>query len=300
MSAPHDTTSTATAREIASQPEIWRQALALPASTTAALPTSGESVLGLGCGTSYYILDAYAHRRQQLCGTVTRAAIASELDELVRYDRVLYLSRSGTTADVLSADIELAGCSPTVAICGTPGAPLVAQADESVLLSFADESSIVQTRFATTALLLLRRSLGEDVSALPDVAEEALADELPLDPMRHRHVVFLGSGWTIGIAQEAALKCREAAALTTEAYAVGEYRHGPIALAGEGTLVWSFAPVPADVRSAVTATGADFRETRRDALAELVLAHRVALAVALARGLNPDTPQHLSRSVDGT
>ena len=295
-----DTTSSATAREIASQPEIWRQALALDAAATAALPRTGESVLGIGCGTSYYILDAYARRRQQLCGDLTRASIASELDEVVRYDRVLYLSRSGTTADVLQADRQLAGSSPTVAICGTPGTPLVTQADASVLLPFADEASVVQTRFATTALLLLRKSLGEDVSGLPAAAEQALADDLPLDPGRHRHVVFLGSGWTIGIAQEAALKCSEAAALATEAYAVGEYRHGPIAVAGEATLVWSFAPVPDDVRAAIAETGADFVESCRDALAELVRAQRVALAVALARGLDPDSPQHLSRSVDGT
>ena len=295
-----DTTSSATAREIASQPEIWRQALALPTSATAALPASGQSVLGIGCGTPPPPPDAYARRRQELSGDVTRAAIASELDELVRYDRVLYLSRSGTTADVLRADLALAGRSPTVAVCGTPGTPLVARADESVLLPFADEASIVQTRFATTALLLLRRSAGEDVAALPAAAEEALADDLPLDPARHRHVVFLGSGWTVGIAQEAALKCREAAGLSTEAYAVGEYRHGPIAVAGDGTLVWSFAPVPGDVRAAIAATGSDLVESRRDALAELVLAHRVALAVALARGLDPDTPRHLSRSVDGT
>jgi fructoselysine-6-P-deglycase FrlB-like protein len=299
VSARTDTTPTATAREIESQPDVWRQALALPQDEIAGLPARGESVLGVGCGTSYYILDAYARRRQQLCGDVTRAAVASELDDLATYDRVLYLSRSGTTADLLRADLALAGRSPTVAICGTPGSPLVAQADRTVLLPFADESSVVQTRFATTALLLLRRSLGEDVSGLPAAAEDALTEPLPLDPVRHRHVVFLGSGWTVGIAHEAALKCREAAALATEAYPIGEYRHGPIAVAGEGSLIWSFAPLPDDIRSAVEATGADVVESRRDALAELVLAHRVALAVALARGLDPDSPQHLSRSVDG-
>jgi glucosamine--fructose-6-phosphate aminotransferase (isomerizing) len=300
VSARTDTTPTATAREIESQPAVWRQALALPHEQTAGLPAPGESVLGIGAGTSFYILDAYARRRQELCGDVTRAAIASELDELVTYDRVLYLSRSGTTADVLRADRALAGRSPTLAISGTPGSPLVAKADGAILLPFADESSIVQTRFATTALLLLRQSLGEDMSGLPAQAEAALADALPVDPDRHRHIVFLGSGWTLGIAHEAALKCSEAAALVTEAYAVGEYRHGPIAVAGEGSLVWSFSPLPDDIRRAVAATGADIVESRRDALAELVLAHRVALAVALARGLDPDAPQHLSRSVDGS
>ncbi len=293
-------TSSATAREIASQPEVWRRALELPASVLAPLPSPGESVLGIGCGTSYYMLDSYARRRQELGGGVTRAVIASELDERMLYDRVLYLSRSGTTTDLLQADAEMGGRSPTIAICGTPETPLVERSVKTILLAFADERSVVQTRFATTALLLLRRSLGEDLSDLPLQAEDALRDDLPFDPLRHRHLVFLGTAWTLGIAHEAALKCLETAALSTAAYAVGEYRHGPISVASAGTLVWSFAPLPAEVRAAIAATGAELVESPRDALAELVRVHRVALDVAVARGLDPDAPAHLSRSVTPT
>jgi glucosamine--fructose-6-phosphate aminotransferase (isomerizing) len=152
----------------------------------------------------------------------------------------------------------------------------------------------VQTRFATTALLLLRRSLGEELGALPGAAEAALAD----GPVaRHDHVVFLGTGWTLGVAHEAALKCREAAGLHVESYPVGEYRHGPIAVAGPGSLVWSFAPLPAALRRAVEATGATVREGIRDPLVELVAVHRLALEAARAKGLDPDAPPHLRRSV---
>ena len=40
--------------------------------------------------------------------------------------------------------------------------------------------------------------------------------------------MFLGDGWTVGLANEAALKMREAAGAWTEAYPAMEYRHGPI------------------------------------------------------------------------
>ena len=213
-------------------------------------------MLAVGCGTSYYVLDAYARRRQELGAGITRAAIGSELDERGEHDVVLLLSRSGTTSDLLRAAERFAGRVPTVAVVGDPDTPLPGAVDTSLLLPFADERSVVQTRFATTALALLRHSLGEDVEPAAADAEAALAAPLAAEPLAFAHVVFLGTGWTLGVAHEAALKCREAALMFTEAYAVGEYQHGPIALAGGHTLVWSFAPLPAAVRAGIDATGA--------------------------------------------
>jgi glutamine---fructose-6-phosphate transaminase (isomerizing) len=255
-------------------------------------------VLALGCGTSYYILDAYARRRQELLGTVTRASIASELDDLERYDRVLLLSRSGTTTELVRYLDSLSDTSSTVCICGSPGTPVALRSGASVEIPFADEQSVVQTRFATTSLALLRRSIGEDLAGLADAGDAALRDALPTSPGDGvEHLVFLGTGWTLGLAHEAALKCREAALLFAEAYAVREYRHGPIALATDASLVWSFGPLPPDVREAVVATGARLVEASGDPLAELPRVHRLALEFARARGIDPDTPRHLSRSV---
>ncbi len=124
-----------------------------------------------------------------------------------------------------------------------------------------------------------------------------LAAEPEVAPEAFGHVVFLGTGWSLGLAHEAALKCREAAQMRTEAYAVGEFAHGPIALAGPGTLVWSLGPVPAALAAALAPTGATVREATRDPMAELVAVHRLAEATARARGLDPDRPAHLRRSV---
>ena len=120
-----DVPDSATAREVASQPDVWRRTLALPDAELAALPAAGEAVLGLGAGTSYYVMDSYARRRQELGAGLTRAAIASELDDQGAYDRVLYLSRSGTTSDVLALHPRFAGRVRTTALSGTPGSPIV-------------------------------------------------------------------------------------------------------------------------------------------------------------------------------
>lgn len=163
------------------------------------------------------------------------------------------------------------------------------------MLDFADEQSLVQTRFATSALLLLRASLGEDVTGLPDQARKALDLELPAG--LPQHTVFLGSDWTIGLAHEAALKCREAAGAWTEAYPVMEYQHGPISVAGPQTLVWSLTALPDFVRASIEATGATVFAPDLDPLAQLVAAHRLALRLAAAAGRDPDRPRFLPRSV---
>jgi fructoselysine-6-P-deglycase FrlB-like protein len=192
---------------------------------------------------------------------------------------------------------ELSEHTRTIAVTGTPGAPLTELVHDSVLLDFADEQSVVQTRYATSSLTLLRASVGDDVADLPAKAAAALAEPLVARPEDYDHLVFLGTGWTLGLAEEAALKCREAARLWTESYATLEYRHGPIACAGPRSLVWSLSPLPSDVSEAIAATGAALRVSGDDPQAELVRVHRLAVAYARHRGLNCDAPEHLSRSV---
>jgi glucosamine--fructose-6-phosphate aminotransferase (isomerizing) len=159
---------------------------------------------------------------------------------------------------------------------------------------------VVQTRFATSALAMLRSTLDDDVEPAAAGAEAVLAGDLPVaDPGSFDHVVFLGHGWTVGIANEAALKLRETAQVHTESYPAMEYRHGPVSLAGPASLVWILGSSDPAVATDVRATGATVleRPADRDPLAELVLIHRFAVAVAAARGLDPDHPRNLTRSV---
>ncbi|MEO3890811.1 SIS domain-containing protein [Nonomuraea sp. B5E05] len=286
-----------TESEVYSQPEIWQRVMDAAADLSAGLPAKGADVLAVGCGTSYYILDSYARRRQQLGQGRTRAAIATELDDQDDYDAVVLLSRSGTTTDLVRLAAELSPRTTTIAITGTPGSPITRVTHQQVHLDFADERSVVQTRYATSALTLLRASIGDHVAHLPGQARAALAEPLVADPAGYDHLVFLGTGWTRALAEEAALKCREAARLWTESYAALEYRHGPIACAGPRSLVWALSPLPDDVVRAVETTGATLRIARDDPQAELVRVHRLAVAYARHRGLECDTPEHLSRSV---
>jgi glutamine---fructose-6-phosphate transaminase (isomerizing) len=295
---------TLTVREIDSQPEVWRQAIALaagtgprPAPAASALAAPGERVLLLGCGTSWFVAQAVATLREVAGLGETDSCCASEYRPGRGYDRVVAVTRSGTTTEVLDALRAVPAGARRVAITAVAGQPVEDLADERVLLDFADEGSVVQTRFPTAVLALALAALGHDAAGLPEAARRALARPLPADPARFEHFVFLGTGWTVGLAHEAALKVREAAQGWSESYPAMELRHGPIAVAGARSLVWAFGPLPAGLDAAVTGAGATLHADAEHPLAQLVLAQRLAVALAQARGLDPDTPRLLDRSV---
>ncbi|WP_210571182.1 SIS domain-containing protein [Streptomyces sp. GESEQ-4] len=288
--------------EIATQPDCWRQAVALarrPDGLTS-LPRTGERVAVVGCGTSWFIAQAYAALRESGGHGETDAFPASEMPAGRAYDRVVALTRSGTTTEVLELLRRLHGHTPTTAVTAVPQAPVTGLADAVVVLDFADEISVVQTRFASTELVLLRAHLGEDLGHLPQQGHSALDEPLPAGVLEAEQFTFLGQGWAYGIAQEAALKMREAAGAWTEAYPVMEYRHGPISVTGPGRVAWWFgdpAALPPGLADDIARTGGQLVALGRDPLSDLVVVHRLAAALASARGLDPDNPRHLARSV---
>jgi fructoselysine-6-P-deglycase FrlB-like protein len=288
-----------TSDEIASQPDCWIRAQEQARSGLSGLPEPGERVLALGCGTSYYVAAGYAWLREQRGHGQTDAVIASELPRVIReYDRVVAISRSGTTTEVHQALLRLRDNARTTAVLGALDTPIAPLATDIIDLSYADERSIVQTRFPTTVLTLLRTQLGDDAHAQAELVNSGKqATNAELSETAPRQLVILASGWAASLAQEAALKCRESAGMWAEAYATGEYRHGPISAAGPGTLVWAMTPLSEVEITAIEATGARIHQGGTEPQSELVLLQRHAIAWAASAGRDADVPVHLTRSV---
>jgi fructoselysine-6-P-deglycase FrlB-like protein len=286
-----------TLEEIESQPSVWRQAAETALDVAPRLPPAGRRIAIVGCGTSYYIAQSVAVARESAGQGESDAFVASEMPTTRTYDAVLAISRSGTTTEVARALKALPAGTPSLAISAVPLSPVVEAASDAILLPFADEESIVQTRFATATLALMRAALGHDLAPAIETAEAALAAPLPVDPAEFEHFVFLGHGWTVGLAFEAALKFRETSGAWAEAYPGMEYRHGPISVAGPNTLVWFLGVPTPDLAEAIRVTGATVAGSGADPMAELVTLQRMAVALAQSRGLDPDRPQHLTRSV---
>ncbi len=292
----HPRAGALTRSEVTSQPQVWRLALDLAATAADLLAAPSERLLLIGCGTSAFVARAVAALREDAGLGETHWAYASEMPVGRHYDRVVAITRSGTTTEVLEALATLAEGTRRSAICATAGTPVAACVDDQLLLDFADERSVVQTRFPTTTVLLARAAFGEQVHRLPDRAEAVLAAPSPLRE-HHRQFVFLARGWALGLAEEAALKTRESAQAWAEAYPTLDYRHGPVAVAGPNTLVWIFGAAPEGLTQEIGATGATVVHTGEDALVDLVAVHCLALTLAAARDLDPDRPRRLTRSV---
>ena len=283
-------------REIASQPDCWARALESVGEAAKVLPARGERVAVIGCGTSWHIASAIAAAREAAGHGETDAFPASELP-LRDYDTLLAVTRSGTTIEVLDALRNARGSARKVGITADASAPIREATDQLLVLDYADEQSVVQTRFATTVLTVARAHVGHDLGPVVEQARAAVAADLDDWLIDRPHYVFLGRGWSVGVAREAALKLQEAELARSEAYPALEYRHGPLSAATGDSVVWLLGVNDTVLVSDIARTQATVVVAGRDPQAELVLAQRVAVATAQVRGLDPDRPRHLARSV---
>ncbi|ADP83573.1 SIS domain-containing protein [Pseudofrankia inefficax] len=284
-------------REIARQPLAWAQARERLPEVAGLLPQPGERVAVLGCGTSWFMAAAYAALREAAGAGETDAFAAGQWPAGRAYDRVVAITRSGTTTEVVRA--IGAAEAPVTVLTAVADSPAAAGAGAAIVLDFADEVSVVQTVFATTTLTLLRASLGQPAEPAAAQAQGILdgANSLPPAVDAARQFTFVGAGWCAAIASEAALKLRETTRLWTESYPQLEYRHGPISIAEPGRVVWIFGePVPGLVRD-IEATGATVVNDDLDPLADLVRVQLLGVRLAQRQGFDPDQPRHLTRSV---
>src|SRR5271170_4824921 len=153
------------ADEIASQPECWTKAIEMAPTAASALPRPGERVAAIGCGSSLNVARCYAILREAAGQGVTDAFPASEVPLTRQYDRQVFISRTGTTTEVLDALSGASRYAPTTAVTADPDAPLAREARHLVLLDFADERSVVSSRFITSSIVLLRAHLASCAGA---------------------------------------------------------------------------------------------------------------------------------------
>ncbi len=280
--------------ELATQGDTWRQTAAFLPSVAHLLPKHGARVAAVGCGSSWFMSQGYAAVREAAGNGETDFYAGSEFNYGRKYDHIVIITRSGTTTEVI--DVLKKTKTPTTVITAVAGSPVTELATHSIIMDFADEESVVQTRWATAALGLLRAHNGFDLAAAAKDAEVAITSDLG-DLAKVEQISFLGHGWTIALAQEAGLKTREAAQFWSEAYPQLDYRHGPMSIAQAGRAVWVFGELDPKLEKEIIATGALLEKSSLDPMAHLIRAQRVAIDIAKRKGLDPDHPRGLSRSV---
>ena len=248
-------------------------------------------------------------------------------------DGVLYLaiSQSGKSPDLLASvrAAKEAGAF-TIALVNDTTSPLAALVDEVLPLHAGPELSVAATKSYIAALSAIVQlvaawtadaDLAKSLSALPvGLAEAWTLDWTPaVERLQRAHNLYvLGRGVGFGIAQEAALKFKETCGLHAEAFSAAEVLHGPMALVKTGFPVLVFAQNDEsrssvnDMAASLTARGAEVLLVGAGNAGAGILpglaAHpvlepilmiqsfyRMANALSVARGYDPDTPPHLNK-----
>jgi glucosamine--fructose-6-phosphate aminotransferase (isomerizing) len=232
-----------TQRVIFEQFPFWQKALrrempALPETT----------VVFVGCGTSYYLAQTLA-AAFNLAG---RQALAVAGAEWISHRRayigdrtdvcMVALSRSGeSTETVLAVRESTKAGMATMAITCAADSAIVKAADRSVFLETHADEGVVMTSSASLMLLaglkMAGASLDESVVSAAEASLRAMEAQGARIVGGRTHFVYLGAGALYGIAAEGALKLQEMSLSYSQTFHPLEYRHGPISLVDDRTLV---------------------------------------------------------------
>jgi glucosamine--fructose-6-phosphate aminotransferase (isomerizing) len=314
-----------------------------------------ERVVFVSCGTSYHAgmlgrcaIEEWARMRVEV-------DLASEYryrDPIVGADDlVIGISQSGETADTLAA-MRLARerGGRVLALTNTMGSQATRDSDAVLYTRAGLEIGVAATKtfvcqVAATYLLALRLAelratlaparIAELVAALrrlPQLVDELLERVTPAVEAIAQgcweadFFLYIGRQAGVPIALEGALKLKEIAYVSTDAYASGEMKHGPIAMLDERTPVVCVATSSAvlpqiignieEVRArgaqviAITSEGDDTVARHADStiavpatdpmlepLLAVIPLQLLAYSIARRRGLNVDQPRNLAKTV---
>ena len=243
----------------------------------------GARVLFTGCGTSFHAALA--------CGPAAQA-LEVVLGNAPDADVLVALSHEGGTRLTLEAIQGFAG--ETWAITAAPDSAIAKAVDHVVVATPEVEKSYCHTVSYTCAIAAGRALLGEDVSALGDEVERALAAEPPA-VSEHERFAVIGAGAETATALEAVLKLREGARVAAEAHHTEQILHGHLAAIDSSVrcLVLEGAGRTAErAADVVRALGELGCETELFAslhpVVDIVRFQRLTVGLAEARGIDPD------------
>ncbi len=336
-----------TLSEIMSQPTVWQDAVTVFRQEAEAIrqfwaSNPHDGVIFTGCGSTFYLAKIAAALFQQVAHKPATAYPGSEIalfPDLVFGAKanplLVTVSRSGETTETVEATRvfkERVG-NPAMTVTCYPESTLAKASDLVVANPTAQEQSLAQTRsfasmtvgIAAMAAMLADADL-DKLDNLPSAAQTLLdthgdlAKQLGEDASIERYF-FLGTGALYGVAAEAMLKMKEMSLSYSEAYHMLEFRHGPMSMVNDKTLVVGLVSDEAAKHEAAVLRQMHERGARVLTLAAadhddyaswsqfvhlnfdlpaalrpvvyLPVLQLMAYHRAMSRGLNPDQPENL-------
>ena len=314
---------TSVEKSVKEQFALWEKAPAVSPQ-----PFAGRYVT-VGCGSSYYIAQAVAtamSRHGQKATAVAGNEWASHAGAYVTPGeevRVVAISRSGESTETVLAlrEAQKKGIH-VIGITCESGSTLAREADTVIYAETHPREGVVMAASASLMLMEGLRLAGVEIDGAQaaHTAQRLLSeneDTLRQAVQGRTHFVYLGAGELHGVAQEGALKLMEMSISFSQAYHPLEYRHGPMSLVDNQTLIVLLyhpgtAQAEAKVAREMEEKGArvlgiggpgtlsialDEPDASRRALLALPLLQWLGQLVAEAKGVDSEAPRHLTKVV---
>ena len=275
-----------------------------------------ETTLGLPCGLASTSVYTTYHRQPDLQGVLWIA-----------------VSQSGGSPDLVeSTERARAGGALTLSVTNTPDSPLDRASELHLDILAGPERSVAATKTYTSSLLalwLLVRAWAQLDTRAADrlVGDVRTALEADVDEVASRYrfvdkLVTTSRGYAYPTAREAALKLMETCYLSAHAYSGADLLHGPLAMVDQDRPVITIVPegaggrALAPVLSALRERGAELcvvapesvvqdapvhillpsgMEEQLAPIVQIVPLQRLACAMAIGRGIDPDQPRGLKK-----
>lgn len=321
-------------KEINDQRHFINQTMLTDVSSSKQLIDSHNRIDIIACGTSYHagLMLAYLLQRNGKCA---QAFISSDYQYVARPDSktlVIAVSQSGETADVLQAVryAKSRDCK-IVSITNTVGSTITNLSDEVIYLNTGPEIGVAATKTFTAQLAVAYKLVfGKDkILHLSDLFSTMLKTENQVKKIAARikekqNIFFIARGLNVPVAYEGSLKLKEISYIHSEAYPGGELKHGTLSLIEDGVPVIALAPKDeslqklfgnikeAKTRGAFIISLTNDKDVMNESdeyielpeldpylypFAMMIPLQLLAYHVSVLRGINPDKPRNLAKSV---
>lgn len=296
-----------------------------------------DSVKLIGCGTAYHACLVGAKYFERILNIPSYCEVASEFvynNPLINKKTLyIFVSQSGETADTIKAlELVKEKGAKTIALTNVIYSMLAKEADYILPVCAGKEIAVASTKAYVcqlAALYLFAKHFSSDCNT-NDIEElsnsilnidlnkiEKIADEIK----NKKDVIFIGKDFDSVTASEGALKLKEISYINASNYPSGELKHGFLALVEEGTPLISIATNSAinakTLNAANEAASRGAREyiitcdnTNMDnainvkapndllmPISSIVPLQFLAYMVSCKKGINPDQPRNLAKSV---
>lgn len=320
-------------KEIEDQKHFINESLSSDVSAAKKLIDDSGRIDIVAAGTSFHAGLMLAYLLQG-SGKAAQAFIASDYPLIARPGQktlIVAISQSGETADVLQA-LRYAKDSRKIALTNTVGSTITSLADCVVFLNAGPEVGVAATKTFTAQLAVIYKMFygKERLAGLSGLIGMMLERENEIKAIAQKiagkeNAFFIARGKNVPIACEASLKFKEITYIHSEAYPAGELKHGTLSLITEGVPVIALAPKDealqklfgnikeAKARGALIVSVTDDEGVKKESdlciclpegiepllypFALIIPLQLLAYHTSVLRGINPDRPRNLAKSV---